>query len=235
LSGATLEQERIDETMAISLSGTTSAANHASCLEAEAISDRHVMMRVCSMGDNCEIGFAQRAYGAEPLDLFRWASTPVGLLAMMLKKKLAGIGDIEVDTLPHDYLIRHAEYRLRWHAFTNPAKVSVDELLNRERRRLPFLASKLIDDIAEGQRLFVLKSARPFDEALMARVLAAMDLFGRPTVMFVNAGAPVQLEWAGERIIRGSIPKFAHGGCVPRTTVSADWLALCRQALALMN
>jgi hypothetical protein len=52
---------------------------------------RRVMEGFVSLGENCEFGFAQRAYGAEPLDLLRWASTPLRVVRALLQARFEGI------------------------------------------------------------------------------------------------------------------------------------------------
>lgn len=53
---------------------------------------RDLMLRFASLGDNCELGFVQKAHQANAMDLLRWAATPAGVLLRMLEDDFAHIG-----------------------------------------------------------------------------------------------------------------------------------------------
>ena len=70
-----------------------------------AVTHRDVMLQFCSLGDNCDFAAAQRAYQAEPLDLFRWARTPFVSLIRLLDNDFNGLADIKVTRLQSDYRV----------------------------------------------------------------------------------------------------------------------------------
>lgn len=84
---------------------------------------KDLMRSFCALGHNCEFGMAQRVFGAEPIDLFRWALTQSDVLIRLLRAKFAGIGDphqIEVYASPTgEYHVRHNRYHFAWHAWAN--------------------------------------------------------------------------------------------------------------------
>lgn len=199
--------------------------------------DRDLMMQFCSLGVNCEVGVAQRRAGAEPLDLFRWASIHMPRLLDMLGSRFDGIGnpdDIEIRGEANKAMVWHKRYRFLWHAFATVE--TAEEIHAREVKRMPFLANKLINDISEGNRIFVVKPGPQgaLTEADGIACLEALDAYGgNPTLLVVNDGADdVTLgEWA-PRLLWGRIPLFAHPADVHGKTVGADWLRLCRMAIA---
>ena len=122
--------------------------------------DRQTMLNFISMGNNCEFGFAQRAHGAEPINLWRWANVEVGVAVRAMNARFAEIGNpdhITVDPRPGGrYHPRHAKYPFGWHVWTAP-DVTPDEVRWRETKRLPRVAEGLMDDLASGDRIFVVK------------------------------------------------------------------------------
>jgi len=54
---------------------------------------RHLLMRFEALGENCELGFVQRHFGAEPLGLLRWAGISNASLVTALDTAFAGVGD----------------------------------------------------------------------------------------------------------------------------------------------
>ena len=64
-------------------------------LEPASIDHPHasLMRRFCSLGDNCELGIAQRRLGAEPADLLRWAAIDVSALLRLLSDRGAALAE----------------------------------------------------------------------------------------------------------------------------------------------
>ena len=206
---------------------------------ASAAKDRDTMLRFCSLGNNCEFGQAQRVYGAEPLDLLRWASSNYNSLMSVLTRRFDGIGDPDklqvLPTVP-SLMVKHVVYGFQWHAFADEG-VTADAIHAREIKRIPFLANKLMEEFAEARRIFVIKPARGsmINGPEASKLLDLMDTFGgRPTLMFVQEGAekPSVTEVA-PRLLLGRLTEFADQSAVPGTTRSTDWLSLCQQALKL--
>jgi hypothetical protein len=202
--------------------------------------DRDLMMRFESLGENCEFGAVQRAFGAEPLDLFRWSNTPVMRLLPLLRNRFEGIGDpdkIEV-FLNHpggEYVVRHTGYGFIWHAWAKPDTATPEEIHRREVARLPWLARKITEELTEGSRIFVILSWAPITERAICEVVEAMRLYGRATLMQVTQGSPVSVEKMGDCLVRATVPNFA-----PRDNVLAgihrdDWLEVCQRAIPLSN
>jgi FkbH-like protein len=211
----------------------------ASTAPASETETRNTMLRFCSLGSNCELGQAQRVLGAEPLDLLRWAGVGYPTLLSLLVRRFEGIGDpdkLEVRETPGGLMVRNTTYGFVWHAFA--AKGSTAEDVHaREVRRLPFLARKLMEDLADASRIFVIKPSlgMAVGEREATELLRMMESYGgRPTLMFVHDGAEApRVTQLAPRLLHGQLVAFADQANVPRTTRSNDWLALCEKAEAM--
>jgi hypothetical protein len=198
---------------------------------------RSLMMRFCAASGNCEFGVAQRFYGAEPLDLFRWSNTGLGPLIRILRARFEGIGDprhITVDTLPNgEYRVRHTGFNFSWHAFANIRNASAEDIRKREIDRMPFLARKMIEDLEAGDRIFVAKWGERTPEGVDLQLLDVSRLYGTPRFLLVREGGSTMVRCDDRTgFLWGNVPKFAHGARVPTTTDEASWLKLCRLAEA---
>jgi len=198
---------------------------------------RDLMLRFASLGDNCELGVAQRDHQANPMDLLRWAATPAGVLLRMLRDDFKGIGDgLQVVQHGRAFQVTNPAYGFTWHDWTPAAKASVEVIAAREARRLPAMAAKLRKEMREGSRIFVIKqSLQDMSQVIAERVHDAMGAYGKPVLVYVLQGAPVSVTEVRPRLLRATIPVFAHPGCVPASTKSADWLALCQTVAALVD
>jgi hypothetical protein len=197
------------------------------------------MASFCSFGGNCEFGAAQRAYRAEPIDLFRWASTEMSVLLDLLDHRFEGIGEnLEAFLNPAgEYMVRNTRYRFQWHAWVMEGRIAPERLLARERARLSRLAEMLIDEMAESRRIFVRVPDFHVREEGLLRLVQLMRGYGSTTLLFVaRADAdrrPGTVVRVSDGLLRGYIDHFADPASVMTTTPAADWLALCREARAL--
>ena len=207
------------------------------CRESEG-PHRDLLLGFCSLGYNCEFGIAQRAFGVEPMDLFRWALTPSNVLIHLLVASFERIGDpTEIEVYPSpsgEYHIRHKGYQFGWHAWANVGETTPERLRNREAKRLPYLSRKLMEDMADGARIFVVTHAdMTLDTA--KRILVAMHRYGRPTLMYATEGSPLGVTKESDCLLHATIPKFADKADVPGTIASGDWLSVCEKARAIQN
>jgi hypothetical protein len=201
---------------------------------------RELMLEFCSLGNNCEFGAAQRAFGAEPLDLFRWGATDARCVLDLLKQKFEGIGDprqLKVEVVPNgEYMVVHNGYKFKWHSWSKVDQISADELLVRECKRLPFLASKIVEDLTGARRIFVIKPShwRPMGAIEASEIMAAIHAFGPSTLMFVHEGAELpRVERIGSHLLHGFVTRFAPNEDVMRSTNAEDWRIICAEAKVL--
>ncbi len=199
-----------------------------------------VMMQFISLGQNCEFGFAQRAFGAEPLDLLRWASTPLHVLIDLLRNRFAGIGDPEQIRVYHppnrEYMIEHTGYRFIWHAFAKEGEATAEELKRRECRRLPRLAEILMDHLTEGRRICVIKRDNGLTPEHLMPLMTAIRGYGASPVLLVHCTDDAEkigtVRHLGGGLFLGFLERFSDPAEVPSTTDAKGWLALCRNMIA---
>jgi hypothetical protein len=198
-----------------------------------------------SLGDNCEFGGLQKAYGVDTPALFKWRATSTAMLSDMIGKDLAGLDDLaqlSVDLHQGDpskapeYMLFHALYGTYSHTFTLLGEAEPAQVLQREYRSLVMLKRKFLQDLAAGRRIYVYRSLHGLDlsEArALARVLGAK---GPNTLLCVRladevnpAGSVVR---AGEGLLIGHIDVLApyEAGMAPKSRL---WLALLKRARRL--
>lgn len=198
------------------------------------MTDLELMKWACSLGESCELGVAQRKVGAEPLDLLRWANTSPSNLVAMIEDRFRDIGDpnlIVVQRRPKEFLASHKKYGIRWHAFGKIEETD-DFVHAREAKRLPRLAEKLMDEMSDRSRLFVVRLLRG-DDHIFERISKAMSAYGTPTLLCVTQG-PDDRVVGDSSFLKGQIPSFSDPARVPGTTDTASWVRLIRAAFMVV-
>ncbi|MGO9134627.1 MAG: hypothetical protein ACLP8A_11370 [Methylovirgula sp.] len=197
-----------------------------------------------SIGKDCEFGLVQRHFGAEPLDLFRFAaSTPQGLITA-IERRLAALENpdnfyVEFDGeiangQPLLAVVLHA-YNLRFHAGHLPAHVSFDTLKTNQAKKLNLLARKFLEDLAEGKRIFLCK-CEPSMRADVLRLSETMRRLGPTELLWVTpeeVGKPAGLvERLSDGLLRGYIDRFADADRIWEFSTPL-WLKICCDAYRL--
>lgn len=200
-----------------------------------------------SFGANCEFGFVQRQFKADPLDLFRFAGASAAQIAAALDDRLAsvcnpqnlkltfdgGYAGIYQSGLPE--LTVHIEpHEFRFHGGGLPVGIPFDEVKAAQSKRLSFLSRKLLEDLDDAERIFIYKSADA-NQAEIGQLHAALRRFGPNLLLWVTL--PDKGKMAGsveildEGLMRGYIDRFAPESM---TNISqAIWLRICCEALRL--
>jgi hypothetical protein len=206
------------------------------------ISDYEIMMEVCSLGINCELGFAQRAVGAEPIGLFRWAYCPLEILVNILNKKFVDIAKPEYmrvwSNADGEFFVEDQTYNLRYHTFLFSSKdVDASIVINREAKRIPYLARKLIEDLEEGGKLFVYHDAGLSKINSVIHIRDAIRIYN-PNNYLLWVCPALDKDCAGsvdlicDGIITGYLDEFQPINGVKWASVSC-WISLARGALTL--
>jgi hypothetical protein len=204
----------------------------------EAADVKTVMNDLHSLGINCELGFVQRAHGAEPLGLLRWAQTPLPNLLRALEARFEGLGDpaytvIKVDGAS-EFQIIDKKFGFRNHSFAFQNQGATEEKVReRELVRMPFLARLLVEELEQAEKLFCFHDAGQSGLDDIERLLAALEAYGPNWLLWVcpaETSAKVgTAEILHDRLIRGYIDRFN-----PLTDVSAPsveaWTATATMA-----
>jgi hypothetical protein len=197
-----------------------------------------LMQRFCSIGADCEFGLAQAKFACHPNDLLKNTLSPVSSLIELLNNDIYALADpahirIEVETVEGHFMAYNERFKMRWHGWAKPDGSDQARMVEVEARRVRRLADKLIEDIASGERIFVRKAA-PGESLEDAHALhSALSRHGtNPSLLWVDQDTG-SLEFRSP-ILHGHITTSAE---VPNSSnaPAADWLALCRASVAMVN
>lgn len=237
----------VDPTMA-----ATMAAQFAPAPKPEASAvDRQVcdlVLQFESLGGRglgCEFGIFQRDCGAEPLGLLRWADMPYEGIISTLESRFAGVGSEEYTELflsaisggRGEYCTRDRREMMFMRAFIYEDEVPFDKMYASSCRRLQFLSRKLIEDLEQGNKIFVYRlTDRNLSDAELDRLHAATRSYGDNTLLYVryedaeHPNGTVELVKPGLMI--GYIDRFkmSRTGELSAAPPTASWLKACQNA-----
>jgi tetratricopeptide (TPR) repeat protein len=146
------------------------------------------LMRFESLGPNCEFGFLQKGFGAEPLGLLRWAGTSTNALIQALKNRFAGVGDPAQTTLTTKnrlYFAVDERFGLRIHTGIREGEMPPQTVLEKQCRRMAFLRDRLLADLASQDKIFVFAPYDIEDDAL-ERISALMSHYGPNSLLCIK-------------------------------------------------
>ncbi len=205
--------------------------------------DRALLMEIQSLGENCELAFVQRLYGAEPFGLFRWAATPLAKLLPALHARFEGLGrpqylDAEIDDAS-EYQIIDKKYGFKNHSFAYDYNgIKKGDILKREAVRLPFMARLLCKELERANRLFCFHDAGTSSREEVERLVAAIGAYGPNTLLWVVPAASLAqagtAEWLHDRLICGYLDRFETIDKVIEPSYEV-WMKLLRAAHAMWS
>lgn len=191
-----------------------------------------------SIGQNCEFGLIQRAFGADPLGLLRFASNVTHLLVDGLMARFAGIGDpqttrIYVSDPPQpEFKVHEQRYYLWYSTGRTEAETTRAAILADQCRKLNFLRRKFVEDLRDGSKIHVLTRPEILTEAEALAVFCALQMEGPNALLWTVHGDPArtgQVDCLRPGFLRG------HLGVVDeRNYATPDaWLSVLANAYAL--
>ncbi|HET6606923.1 MAG TPA: hypothetical protein VFG62_09660 [Rhodopila sp.] len=114
----------------------------------------------------CEFGGIQRAWGAEPLGLFRWATVTPATLIACLEQGFDGVGDEATTALTESqegptllWEIRDERYGYEMHSFIPVAAMPREQMMLTACKRTRYLTAKLLRDLQNPAKISVFKLA----------------------------------------------------------------------------
>ena len=187
-----------------------------------------LMLRFESLGQRCDLGAVQRYYGAEPLDLLRFAGVPYDALIAALDARFEGLGtadDTAFAAYDGEYYITSRRYRINFHTcvYTHdlPAEADRRKFFQRQRRRLEFLRDKLVADLEASEKIFVYANYERLSDDEISRLHAAVKRYGARHLLCIRPaeiGHPDgTVEPRGDGLFVAYLGLFAyfHGGEAP--------------------
>ena len=204
------------------------------------LSDAQIVSHFESLGDNCEFGFLQRELGLEPLSLLRWAGVYLdGLLRAFMDDFDPGDAlQITLDAKPAgaEYMVRVQPFGWLMHTFVHPETQPVEKMLKDQIRRFRFLASKLIEDLEAGEKIFVFRRNEPIVDDSILALHDALNWYGLNTLLWVveaeGDNEPGSARWLRPGLIQGYVARLAprsNGAFLSQPT----WRQVCRSAFDL--
>jgi tetratricopeptide (TPR) repeat protein len=204
-------------------------------------SPQELLMSFESLGENCEFGLTQRYFGLEPISLFRWVAIGMTSLADALENGLAGVGSPEQTIITitegHEYYVSDRRYRFGMHSFVQQESMEQDRFFGQQCRRLRYLAGKLLEALAAGEKIFVFFQDGAVNEADLLRLHAAMRRHGDVTLLQVrrhDAAHPAgTVKVVGPGLLIGYIDRFGKRPPSSWDILYDGWVAICRAAYRL--
>lgn len=197
-----------------------------------------------SLGSNCEFGFVARHAGFEGVSLLRFNGIPLHKLVRGLRTGFADIASPDrfsmrsIQGLEDQGIIGHdALYLMDYHTGRPVSDLDSPTLIADETARMRFLARKLIEDVEDGEKIFVLKHDEPLLPEQIVALLDAMRLLGNATLLWVDFAKPCHeagsVDVVEPGLMKGYIDHFARLD-LGLNTISYDcWSEILRNAWAL--
>ena len=201
-----------------------------------------LVMRFESLGDNCEFGLLQRAVGAERLGLFRFAGVlSASALARGIDDGFEGFAtkeDLEFHTAGTEWIGVSRRYGYVFHTHRYQPKVTEEQIAEEESARLPFLARLVLEDIEDGDKIFVRRAGSSEGTDLeegMHALNRALRARGPTNLLWVTQGdhAP-RVVHIGEGLYRGYIGRLAPYADAHDFSAS-DWVLLLSLARDMID
>lgn len=195
----------------------------------------------------CEFGLVQCHFGAEPLGLLRWSVIKTDNLALALENGFEGIGRSENTNLyaledsSREYIVHDRRYGTVMHTFVSSETVPFETMRSQMIVRSAYLRRKLIEDLTEGEKIFVYRTPeRTLSLPELRRIRAGMARYGDNTLLYVRLAdddhPPGTAAWQEPGLMVGFIDRFevAADGSVTGSNFPG-WLAVCQSARRLMQ
>ncbi len=170
------------------LGGDTDLADPPSPTDEATAAQADFLMKFESLGPNCEFGFLQKSFGAEPLGLLRWAGTSPEALIDGLAHRFGGVGDPAQTRLTVKnrlYFAVDQRFGLRVHTGIREGELSPETVLDKQCKRMRFLRDRLLDDLGGHDKVFVYAPYRIGDGELAA-IVQRLAAYGPNTLLCVR-------------------------------------------------
>ena len=155
-----------------------------------------------------------------------------------LRNGFEGLGErgttaITVEGHLREYVVRETNYGMTYHTFQYETEVDIETIRRQQAAALVFLKRKFLDDIASGEKIFVIKRGDPLRPEEVLPVYAALNDLGRNWLLWVvpatrsHPSGSVEVLLPG--LLRGYVDRFAPYDDAHDLSVPA-WTALCEAA-----
>lgn len=184
----------------------------AAVVKSVGLTARDLVMRYDSLGDNCELGFVQRAFDAEPLSLTRFGEISLEEMCRALDARFEGLTEATnlIAEGEDKWDIRDRRYNLAYHTFIGKESASAEEIIAEQSRRLDFLRTKFLNDIAGDAKTFTLWRRRRLTDSEVNPIFDALRRHGPAWMLYLVESEPIgHVEVVQPGLMRGHIDRLA--------------------------
>lgn len=132
--------------------------------------------------------------------------------------------------------MRESAYDLMYHTYVLEGEAGLEDMREREIKRLRFLRRKLLEDLEAGEKIWVWKSAATLDADQVQPLLNALRTLGPNTLLWVVEGderhRPGTIQRLDRDLIKGYIERFAPYDNAPDIR-PASWFEVCQRTYDL--
>ena len=199
-------------------------------------SDRDLVLQFESLGDSCELGLVQRAVGAEPLGMFRFAGAPLRHLIRALDARFEGMAEpehVRVQPENGEFMIKLTKYDFIYHAHVKIGEADPVALHRQQTRTVGFLIDKLINDLASGDKIMVFRQNEDLAANDLLDFRRALAAYGAPTLLWVQPTRPSHppgtVVVADRTLMIGYVSRLSPRQNAPDFDLKS-WLAMLRNA-----
>jgi hypothetical protein len=200
-----------------------------------------------SVGDNCEFGFVQRAFGSESGGLFKWAFIPdYADLVKTIEGDFSQFYRFENLVPTWSNMVEDKGCKLCFHTeiFSSRETESSPWVFNgtheeqfdiycREIEKMRYLVGKFKEGIASGNRIYVAKKNGNSPMQHIRRLQDALDQYGRSTILLITESQPYMqpgtVTQVGDRLCVGYIDRFADYGQADNISLKI-WTSILERA-----
>jgi hypothetical protein len=146
------------------------------------------------LGHNCEIGIVQRAFGAEPLGLLRFAGVVAHRVVEGLRQGFSGIGNAETTSVfvkndpEPEFKVYEQTYYLWYSTRRSPHETTLEAMHAEQCKRFIFLQRKFKEDMELGEKIFAFTRNEVMTEAEALALFCALNLHARNTLLWTLPG-----------------------------------------------
>ncbi len=194
----------------------------------------------------CEFGAVQRAFGAEPLSLLRWADLAPEHITAALEERFAGVGQLDNTEIftygtsaGDEYGTRDKRFHMVMHTFVMANNDAAEKVLQSACRRLQYLRRKLIDDLESAAKIFVYKlTYANLTPEQLRRIHSAIRSYGSATLLYVRYSEPGHPDGSVEAVepglLVGYLDRFGASRDGKALPIPIDsWASVCKSAYEL--
>jgi tetratricopeptide (TPR) repeat protein len=199
-------------------------------------------------GLGCEFGLVQRANGAHPVCLLRWTNIHPRYLIDALNSRFAGVGTREQTVIglstaenPEnpEYIYQDDRFKMAMHTFVHKRDMPEEDMFKQTCRRSTYLRRQLLEDLADGQQIFVYKfHERNLTLKELVGLHRAVRSYGNTTLLYVRYADADHPSGTVEQADAGLLVGYISGFNMSKKNVARPidlpaWDMICRSALDL--